>query len=120
MENGQCLRCRGAIVEGQEQVTIFLFSQTVGIRPRQKSRAYRVQFCTTCAVSTAMGPSPETALNIAAWTSLRDLIGDNSRVTQTAWDRLNAAVRPALIEGEVLLELENTEPIPFGTSARAS
>ena len=65
-----------------------MFAQTVGVRPRQKSAAQRINFCPQCSVSLAMGPSPEGALNIAAWNMIRDLVGAGPGLNQAAWETL--------------------------------
>jgi hypothetical protein len=70
-----CLRCRREIEAGDKSVAVYMFAQTVGVRPRQKSSASRICFCPQCAVSLAMGLPPEGALNMAAWESLRGVIG---------------------------------------------
>jgi hypothetical protein len=67
---------------------VYLFAQTVGIRPRQKSTAQRICFCPQCSVSLAMGPPPEGALNIAAWKMIRDLVGADPALNQAAWEDL--------------------------------
>jgi hypothetical protein len=40
-----CLRCNRELEAGQKSVAVYLFAQTVGIRPRQKSAAQRICFC---------------------------------------------------------------------------
>lgn len=70
-------------------MALYLFAQTVGIKPRQKSTAHRISFCPQCSVSLAMGPPPEGALNIAAWDMIRDLVGSDPALNQAAWESLN-------------------------------
>src|SRR5437879_9802598 len=53
-----CLRCNQELEPGQKSVAVYMFAQTVGIRPRQKSGAQRICFCPPCSVSLAMGPPP--------------------------------------------------------------
>src|ERR1700754_4290567 len=67
VENLCCLRCNREIEAGQKSVAVYMFAQTVGVRPRQKSSANRICFCPQCAVSLAMGLPPEGALNMALW-----------------------------------------------------
>lgn len=73
-------------------MAIYMFAQTVGIRPRQKSGAQRISFCPQCAVSLAMGPAPEGALNVTAWNMIRDLIGSDPAMTEAAWESLRGIV----------------------------
>lgn len=88
MENLHCLRCNREIEAGQKSVAVYVFAQTVGIRPRQKSAARRICFCTQCSVSLAMGPAPDGALNIAAWQMIRELVSADPALTAAAWEAL--------------------------------
>jgi hypothetical protein len=92
-----CLRCSREIETGDKSVAVYMFAQTVGIRPRQKSSAQRICFCPQCSVSLAIGPAPEGALNIAAWQMIRDLVGADPALNQAAWETLrgNAGLLPA-------------------------
>jgi hypothetical protein len=74
LENLCCLRCQREIAPGHKSVAVYMFAQTVGVPPRQKSSAQRICFCPRCSVSLAMGPPPEGALNTAAWQMIRDLV----------------------------------------------
>ncbi len=92
MENLCCLRCSRELEAGDKSVAVYMFAQTVGIRPRQKSTAQRICFCSQCSVSLAMGPAPEGALNIAAWQMIRDLVGADPALNQAAWEALRGIV----------------------------
>jgi len=92
VENQYCLRCNREIAGGSKSVAIYLFAQTVGIRPRQKSSASRICFCPQCSVSLAMGPPPEGALNLAAWQMIRDLVGNDPALTEAAWESMQGIV----------------------------
>jgi hypothetical protein len=92
LENLYCLRCNRELEAGDKSVAVYLFAQTVGIRPRQKSPARRICFCPQCAVSLAMGPAPEGALNIAAWQMIRDLVGADPSLTEAAWESMQGIV----------------------------
>ena len=89
MENLFCLRCNRELESGQKSVAVYLFAQTVGVRPRQKSSAQRICFCPQCCVSLAMGPAPEGALNLAAWQMIRDIVGADPSLTEAAWESLH-------------------------------
>jgi len=88
LENSYCLRCNRELDLGQKSVTMYMFAQTVGIRPRQKSTAQRISFCPQCSVSLAMGPPPEGALNVAAWQMIRDLVSSDPSLNHAAWEAL--------------------------------
>jgi hypothetical protein len=89
LDNLYCLRCSRELEAGQKSVAVYLFAQTVGVRPRQKSAAQRICFCPQCSVSLAMGPAPEGALNIAAWQMIRDIVGSDPALTEAAWESLH-------------------------------
>jgi hypothetical protein len=92
LENVHCLRCNRAIEPGQKSVALYMFAQTVGIKPRQKSTAHRISFCPQCSVSLAMGPPPEGALNIAAWDMIRDLVAADPALNRAAWESLTGVL----------------------------
>jgi len=87
-----CLRCRREIEVGHKSVAVYMFAQTVGVKPRQKSSAQRICFCPQCAVSLAMGLPPEGALNMAAWDMIRDVVSAEPSLNQAAWENLRGVV----------------------------
>lgn len=87
-----CLRCRREIESGDKSVAVYMFAQTVGVRPRQKSTANRVCFCPQCAVSLAMGLPPDGALNMVAWEMIRDIVSAEPSLNQAAWESLRGVV----------------------------
>lgn len=104
LENLYCLRCNRELEPGHKSVAVYLFAQTVGIRPRQKSQAQRICFCPQCSVSLAMGPAPEGALNVAAWKMIRDLVGADPALNQAAWQDMQGV--------EQLLPSGDAEALP--------
>jgi len=92
LEHMHCLRCNCELEAGQKSVALYMFAQTVGIKPRQKSTARRISFCPQCSVSLAMGPPPEGALNLAAWDMIRDLVGSDPALNQAAWENLSGVL----------------------------
>jgi hypothetical protein len=87
-----CLRCRREIQAGDKSVAVYMFAQTVGVKPRQKSGAQRICFCPQCAVSLAMGMPPEGALNMAAWDMIRDIVSAEPSLNHAAWEGLRGGV----------------------------
>jgi len=87
-----CLRCRREIESGDKSVAVYMFAQTVGVRPKQKSTASRISFCPQCAVSLAMGMPPEGALNMAAWQMIRELVSAEPSLNDAAWESLRGVV----------------------------
>ena len=90
MQSIVCLRCRREIEAGHKSVAVYMFAQTVGVKPRQKSGAQRICFCPQCAVSLAMGLPPEGALNMAAWEMIRDLVSSEPSLNYAAWESLRS------------------------------
>jgi hypothetical protein len=88
LETVYCLRCNRELEGRHKSVAVYMFAQTVGIKPRQKSGAQRICFCPSCSVSLALGPPPEGALNLAAWNMLRDLVASDPALNQAAWESL--------------------------------
>jgi len=107
-EHLRCLRCNRELEPGHKSVAVYMFAQTVGIRPRQKSSAQRICFCPQCSVSLAMGPPPEGALNLAAWQMIRDIVGSDPALAEAAWENLRGTT--------VLLPATGTDgPMPLAT-----
>jgi hypothetical protein len=114
LDNLYCLRCSRELEAGQKSVAVYLFAQTVGVRPRQKSPAQRICFCPQCSVSLAMGPAPEGALNLAAWQMIRDIVGADPALTEAAWESLHG------LEEEGLLSATGMAPaLATGTAGAA-
>jgi hypothetical protein len=109
LENLYCLRCNRELESGQKSVAVYMFAQTVGVRPRQKSSAQRICFCPQCSVSLAMGPPPDGALNLAAWQMIRDIVSSDPALTEAAWEALRGI--------SDLLPANGTEGTPRHASA---
>jgi hypothetical protein len=92
LENMHCLRCNRQLETGGKSVALYMFAQTVGVKPRQKSAAHRISFCPQCCVSLAMGPPPEGALNMAAWQMIRDLVAADPALNRAAWESLSGVL----------------------------
>jgi len=87
-----CLKCNREHDLETGGISLFIYAQTRGLSPRLKSRAQRLSLCTRCAVSLAYGPSPEGALNVAAYKIIVDLVGLDRAVTDAAWVSLSRSV----------------------------
>ena len=83
LENLFCLRCNREIEVGHKSVAVYMFAQTVGIRPRQKSSSQRICFCPPCSVSLAMGP-PRSPLE-SARSICRPNVGYSQRIGDTRY-----------------------------------
>jgi hypothetical protein len=93
LESPNCLRCNRELDAEQKSIAIYMFAQTVGVRPRQKSSSQRICFCPQCCVSLAMGPPPEGAFNVAAWQMIRDIVRTDPALTEAAWEELRGLNR---------------------------
>jgi hypothetical protein len=113
LDNLCCLRCGLELGTGDKSVAVYMFAQTVGIRPRQKSSSQRISFCPQCSVSLAMGLCPEGALNIAAWQMIRDLVGADSALNDAAWENLrgNIHMLPAPPATPNRRDIEEVDPV---------
>ena len=109
MQQVYCLRCNRELEAGHKSVAVFLFAQTVGIRPRQKSGARRICFCSLCSVSLAMGPPPVGDLNVAAWKMIRELVGSDPAVNLAAWETLRGVV--GLLQGSEVSAGSEAQPV---------
>ncbi len=92
LNSPRCLRCSRELESGSKSVALYMFAQTVGIKPRQKSAAHRISFCPQCSVSLAMGLPPEGALNVAAWDMIRGLVSADPGLNEAAWENLRGVV----------------------------
>src|SRR5436305_12060898 len=107
LENLYCLRCNRELEAGHKSVAVYMFAQTVGVRPRQKSAAQRICFCPQCSVSLAMGPPPEGAFNVAAWKMIREVVSADPALTAAAWETLRG-VAGLLSDGDAAGTLRPT------------
>ena len=92
LDSPHCLRCSRELESGGKSVALYMFAQTVGIKPRQKSAAHRISFCPQCSVLLAMGLPPEGALNVAAWDMIRGLVSADPGLNEAAWENLRGVV----------------------------
>jgi len=105
-DTDSCIRCGRTIEADQKAVGMIFYCQTVGIKPRQKSKSMRIYWCTQCATQTALGPKPRNgAGNVATWQMLKSLVGSDPAVAAAAWEELNHSVlapNQALPEPEIM------------------
>jgi len=109
VENLSCLRCNRELEPGNKSVAVYMFAQTVGIKPRQKSTAKRICFCPQCSVSLAMGLPPEGALNLAAWDMIRELVSSDPALAEAAWETLRGITGLLPARGVATLRATGTE-----------
>jgi hypothetical protein len=97
-------------------ISVFMFCQTIGVKPRRKQGAPTVYICPSCVMVMAVKPSPSEMdfFNFAAYHMIRNLVGMHRVETQVAMGRMfelviehegrisEAEIMEALPEPEIL------------------
>lgn len=108
MELQPCIRCgrklcvpQGINSTGDPAVSVWIFCQSLGIRPRVKSPSQRGVFCPDCVMCVAHTTfAPEGAFNIMVWEMLRDLIRQTPAFHEISRMRIvTPGARPQLMPG---------------------
>src|SRR3972149_7569399 len=86
---------------GDAAVSVWVFAQSLGIRPRVKSPSQRGVFCASCCVVVASDMNtPQGAFNVMVWNMLRDLAKQTSAFHEIPrLHIINPDARPALMPG---------------------
>lgn len=108
-----CRRCGTTVEVSDKGIAVFMFCQTIGVKPRRKSAAPTIYICPSCVMVMAVKPSPEEwdFFDHAAYHMIRNLTGMNRLETQQAMGRMFELV----IEREGLIsqaEIERELPEP--------
>jgi hypothetical protein len=127
LEVNICHKCGAPIlpVIGRGMV-LYIFGQTLGIKPRRKSAAVPIRTCHICSVIMAAKPSPpeDDFYNKAAYQVLRSLFGMDRPEVQQAFSRffeLLVEREGQVLESEVLTLLPEPEILsPVKTLKAAS
>lgn len=120
-----CRRC-GSIVEISDKgISVFMFCQTIGVKPRRKSAAPTVYICPSCVMVMAIKPSPDEwdFFNFAAYHMVRNLVGMHRLETQTAFARMFELVierEGQLSEQEIMAQLPEPEIFPPARALKAA
>ena len=120
-----CRRC-GAVVEISDRgISVFMFCQTIGVKPRRKSAAPTVYICPSCVMVMAVKPSPEEwdFFNFAAYHMVRNLVGMHRVETQQAFARMFELVienEGRISEAEIAGALPEPEIIPPRRALKAA
>ena len=99
---GRSLRTAENINEsGDPAVIAYTILKTTGIRPRSTAHARRRSVCMPCAVSIALGPSPQSgAFNEDVYEGLVELNKNNAALGEVAHEqKFNPPHRPRLMPG---------------------
>jgi hypothetical protein len=92
MDRVPCIRCHAELASYDQAISIYMYAQTVGVSPKQKSDSERIKFCPTCSISLAMGPEPEGMVNAKVYRMMCNLIGPCEEVGSMVWRRLSTGV----------------------------
>jgi hypothetical protein len=109
-----CQRC-GTIVEvSGKGIAVFMFCQTIGVKPRRKSGAPTIYICPSCVMVMAVKPQPEEwdFFNLNAYHMVRNLTGMHRMETQEAMARMFELVierEGRISDAEIVAELPEPE-----------
>lgn len=119
-----CRRCRQEIEVNDRGISVYLFGQTIGVKPRRKSAASSLYICPECiAVMGAGQPPPDwDFFNLAAYEMVRNLLGLDRPETQEAFARFFELVieREGKIQEAELLALAEPEVLAPTRRLKAS
>jgi hypothetical protein len=116
-ERSTCRRC-GAMVEVSDKgIAVFMFCQTIGVKPRRKSAAPTLYICPSCVMVMAVKPAPEEwdFFDHSAYHMIRNLTGMHRVETQQAMARMFELVierEGRISEAEIVAELPEPEIMP--------
>lgn len=116
-ERTTCRRCGSVVELSDKGISVFMFCQTIGVKPRRKSAAPTVYICPSCVMIMGIKPSPAEwdFFNFAAYHMVRNLVGMHRLETQAAFGRMFEMVierEGRLSEAEIAHELPEPEIIP--------
>jgi len=109
-----CRRC-GEIVEVSDKgISVFMFCQTIGVKPRRKQAAPTIYICPSCVMVMGIkSPPPEwDFFNHAAFHMIRNLVGAHRVQVQQAMGRMFELViehEGDVSEQEIVAELPEPE-----------
>lgn len=111
-----CRRCGTVMEISDKGISVFMFCQTIGVKPRRKSAAPTVYICPSCVMVMAVKPAPNEwdFFNFAAYHMVRNLVGMHRLETQAAMGRMFELViehEGKISEAEISRELPEPEII---------
>lgn len=112
-----CRRC-GTVVEVSDKgISVFMFCQTIGVKPRRKAAAPTIYICPSCVMVMAVKPRPDEwdFFNLNAFHMVRNLTGMHRAETQEAMGRMFELViehEGHISEREIIGALPEAEILP--------
>jgi hypothetical protein len=112
-----CRRCGTTVETNDKGISVFMFCQTIGVKPRRKAGAPTLYICPSCVMVMAVKPSPEEwdFFNVNAYHMVRNLTGMHRVETQEAMGRMFELVierEGQITEAEIIAELPGLEILP--------
>ena len=113
-DRATCRRCGSVVEVSDKGIAVFMFCQTVGVKPRRKQGAPTIYICPSCVMVMAVKPRPEEwdFFNFAAYHMVRNLTGMHRIETQNAMGRMFELVierEGKISEAEIIAELPEPE-----------
>jgi hypothetical protein len=112
-----CRRCKAIVEVSDTGISVFMFCQTIGVKPRRKAAAPTMYICPSCVMVMAVKPSPEEwdFFNLSAYHMVRNLTGMHRVETQAAMGRMFELVierEGQISEAEINANLPAAEILP--------
>jgi len=116
-DRAQCRRCGSMVEVSDKGIAVFMFCQTIGVKPRRKAAAPTLYICPSCVMVMAVKPSPEEwdFFNLNAYHMVRNLTGMHRPETQVAMGKMFELVienEGMISAAEITRELPSPQIIP--------
>ena len=120
-----CRRCGSAVEVSDKGIAVFMFCQTIGVKPRRKQGAPTIYICPSCVMVMGIKSSPPELdfFNYAAYCMIRNLVGAHRIEVQQAMGRMFELViehEGKISESEIVAELPEPEILRPAKALRAA
>ena len=124
-ERTSCRRCGSVVEISDKGISVFMFCQTIGVKPRRKAAAPTLYICPSCVMVMAVKPAPAEwdFFNLNAYHMVRNLTGMHRVETQEAMGRMFELViehEGIISEAEITRELPHPQVLPPSRSLKAA
>jgi hypothetical protein len=112
-----CRRCGDVVEVSDKGISVFMFCQTIGVKPRRKQAAPTIYICPSCVMVMGIKSAPPEFdfFNHAAYHMIRNLVGTHRAEVQQAMGRMFELViehEGEISEKEIIAELPVAEILP--------
>ena len=116
-DRSPCFRCGPVIETTDKGISIFMFCQTFGLKPRRKQAAPTICYCRTCVMVISVHPGFEEwdCFNFAAHKMISELVGAFRPETREAIGRMFELVlerEGKISDAEIIACLPEPEILP--------